>query len=275
MAKFCEVCKRSYPDDEQYCPHCTAAVGESGINLGAPPGQESSSISGVSAVESPEVVAEPAAAPAAQSSEDSAIDLGPPQSSTGGQPGSGSGSSIELISPAPEPQTGSQMPAMDSSSDYDVQIPPEGGEATAPAVSGPGVPRAAEPGAPALASDQEMVRDLLGGKEAGAESAVPDEGLVPAESASAVDLGASPSSQADAASVHLGRAVEEVVMAEMAGEAARVEPASASGLDLSEAVVVEDVTGTPLPGEAVSVGDAGAVLDKNLALEEPVMPHPQ
>src|SRR5205085_6164723 len=87
MAKFCEVCKRSYPDDQPSCPRCAAVVEDSGIDLGvveeeadALLEEEPSSISGVSAVDWAELVDEPATATApaagAPPAEDSAIDLG-------------------------------------------------------------------------------------------------------------------------------------------------------------------------------------------------------
>src|SRR5690349_17085375 len=43
MAKFCESCKRSYPDDQNTCPHCGAparpapSASDSSVDLGRPP----------------------------------------------------------------------------------------------------------------------------------------------------------------------------------------------------------------------------------------------
>jgi hypothetical protein len=362
MAKFCEVCKRSYPDDQEYCPHCAGAVEDSGIDLSAPQEGSSSSISSVSAVDWGDLVEEPAApAPSVPASGDSAIDLGqtPPQSAG---PSGASAVGWGDLAAEPPPHTGAHPAPVDSPSDADLR---GGAEGEAPSPPKEGAPPASDPKVTALAAGQakstilaaaqakvtslaagqaksttlatgpEMVQDLLAGEDSspsGVPAAGPPAGEAAGvhlgesieESESSVDLGASPPPEVETSGVHLGQRVEEpadrgaeapaeasgsgVNLAEVGAEAAetpsdqaRVEPVSSSGLDLGDAVVVEDVTGEPLPGGPVAAdsginlvgegakppetpvpvgpaaaSDSGVLVDRDLArLEQPVTPRPQ
>jgi hypothetical protein len=308
MAKFCEVCKRSYPDDRQSCPYCAGAAEDSGIDLDAPQGEAPSSISGVSAVDYVEVVDEPAA-PAAGAAATTAAD--PP------------GDTPDVVE---EVQEGAE--GKDPTPPKKTSIAPVAKATALASQSPPKVTALASQSPPkvtALASDQEMVRDLLGGEPAGL---VPEPGPAPAEPPVAAPPPPTEdtSAEAESACVHLGEPVEEsldpgaaeveevgasgvnladvgeeAVLAEAASDSARVEPVSESGIDLGEEVVVEDVTGEPLPGKVVAgdsgvqltgiapaaaapetplpggppiAADSGVALDKDLVLEEPVTPKP-
>jgi hypothetical protein len=320
MAKFCEVCKQPYPDDQKYCPHCTRAVEDSGIDLGGSQGEVPSSISGVSAVDFVEDLDEPAAAPAsgAPTTQGSAIDLG--QSEEGAR----------MEHPGPAPVDSPADPDLHGSGPEVVEEAAEGGEPTSPkktslapvakstmlAPESPPKPTMLAPeSAPKstmLASDQEMVRDLLGGEPPGL---LPEPGSSPAEPPAAEggvhlgqpveevpDLVEAEVKEVGDSGINLAELGEEAVVAEPSSDSARVEPVSESGIDLGDAVVVEDVTGAPLPGEAVagdsginladiapaattpetplpagqaSAADSGIVLDKDLVLNEPVTPPPE
>ncbi len=267
MAKFCEVCKRSYPDDQERCPRCAGAVEDSGVDLGARQGGESpSSISGVSAVDWAGLVEEPAApAVGAPAREDSAVDLGQ------GSP----------------PHTGAHPAPVDSPSDADLRgaepvaegkEPAEGGEAAPSRETSPPAPEpkatilasaqakvtslaaaqarvtslaATEPKATALApgeakattlaSGQEMVQDLLAGEgpsQAGTEE-------VPA------DL--------QGAGVHLGQPVEEPSASEGAEssgdpDASLPHAVETSGVHLGQSVEEPPGLESEAPVEAGSSG---------------------
>jgi tetratricopeptide (TPR) repeat protein len=207
MAKTCEVCKQIYPDELPFCPHCAKAaraaagqpVSEEDINLGlAPePTGPTSSLSGIEAVEWAALTED---APSAVGKGESAVDLGAMRQA-GETPSGESDVAWADLAAEPAPQTGSQPGAFDAPSDADLRARGLSGQPPAgDFVAG------AEPGAgaPALASEQEMARDLFVG--ASGESGV-DLGALAESSGSDVRLaGASGLHHGQESDVHLASA---------------------------------------------------------------------
>jgi hypothetical protein len=225
-----------------------------------PPGEQPSSLSGVSAVDWAAIEEEPGSSGSGtpkREPSDSAIDLGghavPP-----GQPASASGiSAVEWAAlvdePAPplashpdthvrqSPHTGEMPAAPDTGEMADLLSEPKPAEgAGTPAVPAPADTHEPPP-VPALASDVEMARDLYPG-----EPVAPSAGTTPSDSA--IDLGAA-AEVTDISSVQSGKGPAAVAdsgieLGEVPVEYVAPPPAGESGIDLGEAPAVESAPGS-------------------------------
>jgi TolA-binding protein len=250
MAKHCDVCKQSYPEDHAFCPHCatveqprktrpgSASSSEGVVDLGGPPapsGEQASSISGVSAVDWAAVLEDPASATnigvTSPRGQDSAIDLGalPPP---GDNPASVSGASqVEWASLADQSSSDASPPppVVDSPSDADL-LAQAAGEAA---------PRA---------PDTEVVMDLSGASLA--EAPVPAAEASPAGRAPVtdivVDLAAEMTEATSAPEIAAAPAPVEQTVAE-------APPAAAAGADWEAATEVVDVGAAAPESEESSV----------------------
>jgi hypothetical protein len=235
MAKFCDVCKREYPEEQQACPYCAAAAhGEAAVDLGQHPahgpGEPPSSTSGVSAVDWAALVEEPTESPSSsghQRGPDSAIDLG--ASPSPGESASGSGvSAVDWAALPDDSASGSGSGSGEHEQPPAVPQPP---------------PPAEPPHAAEEAARPEEVVDLFGEARGGEEATIPPShpaevhepaAEAPSEptlaagaevvdlSDSGVELGAE-AVVTESSSIHLGEPA-----------AAAPEPPSESGIDLGE-----------------------------------------
>ena len=283
MSNFCEVCKRSYPEELDACPHCAEAaelVEEDAVELVEEPPQTGDS-----------------AAPL-ELEPDSAIDLGLPTLPSGAE-GSSSGHSVqwaELVEEEPIP-TEPASAVFDDPADADLLPPPvaaaseerhdmPAAEAVAPpAVNepAPAQPPVSDEGEDAL----EPLRKLVSGDVSAsfARHVPPPQPLAepPAEDDdSALDLhhpngdeparaAEAPAAEPEASAIDLGAA--DVIADEPASLSAHEEAVEAadSGIDLTTAELEEEVVaeavGEPPAAASAEVADSGIDLSAFVVAE--------
>jgi TolA-binding protein len=263
MAKICNNCKQSYPDDQHVCPHCAAA------DASASPAKHD--------VDWDEVLDQPAGAPGSgRPASDSGIDLGAAPEVSGGSMSGISAVDWASLVEEPAPRTGDAQAAVDSPSDSDLRaqaalepatLPPTrpaAAEAPPPeeapqAPAGP--PPAEEPPAPevvAAAQEPPVVEVAPTADESPvAEAPPPVETPPPAappvltpsaglaseqemardlfpEEEQAIDLGAAPPAGSGVSSVKIAHAVDDAA-AEVVADATAPEPeVDSSGIELGE-----------------------------------------
>jgi len=255
MAKHCDVCNKSYPDTDAYCPHCAAAevldLGDADLDEPALAEEASQEPAVVELAEEPVL---------AESDDDSAVDLGEPLvadlASSSGSPVAtadpASGASDIAWSALVEDADAAPSAKVDSPSDVDLlaHVPPD---------NRPAVPSDSAVGREPFIAEVASGTDLPGPAVAetpppapAGDSAVGREPFV-AEVASSEDLTGAPSSEvnlADGPRLH-GAAPSDVALASEAAE----QESSAIDLGSLTAKAAEDSA----VADVVELADSSAV----------------